>query len=187
MIGFPSAGGERKDGIVNYYIGKGLAKAFQATTFGELSGKKAKRLLKLVKIFKNAGFSPNMNNNMDAWQKTHVAVILPIGKALNRFDSNNYKLAKSYSTIKQMILATRECFKVLNKLNVKVTPLKLKVYYIPAFILAPIFMGIMNTRIAEFAYSKHNIVAKREMEALEEQFRVLMKQSGVMTSNFDTL
>ncbi len=187
MIGFPSAGGERKVGMVNYYIGRGTARIFQSTTFGELSGEKTKRLLKLVRIFKDAGFAPSICRNMDAWQKTHVAVILPIGKALNRFDSNNYKLARSSGTIKQMLLATRECFGVLKEMNLKVTPSKLNVYYLPLFILVPAFMLIMNTKIAETAYSKHNLVAKSEMEALEEQFRDLIKASGVKTPKFNSL
>src|SRR5215469_4775348 len=55
IIGFPSAGGERKDGIVSYFIGKGLIKIFQSTTFGELNGKKTKRLKGLYKIFKKSG------------------------------------------------------------------------------------------------------------------------------------
>jgi 2-dehydropantoate 2-reductase len=39
MLGFPSAGGERHDGKVSYFIGKGAMRAFQTTTFGEYSGK----------------------------------------------------------------------------------------------------------------------------------------------------
>lgn len=187
ILGFPSAGGERKDGVVNYFIGKGPAKLFQATTFGELSGKKSERLIKLIKIFKKSGFSPNINNNMDAWQKTHIAVVLPIANALYRFDSNNYKLAKSYSTIKKMVLATRECFNVLNSINIKVTPAKLNFYYLPLFVIVPMFMLIMNTKIAEFAMAKHTIIAKDEMEVLENQFRYLIKKSGVMTPILDSL
>lgn len=187
IIGFPSAGGERKDGVVYYFIGKGPAKLFQATTFGELNGKKTERLLELVKIFEMSGFSPDINNNMEAWQKTHVAVVVPIGKALYRFDSNNYRLSRSYSTLKKMVLATRECFQVLNSMNVKVTPAKLNFYYLPLFLIVPIYMLLMNTKIAEFAMAKHTIVAKDEMEVLEKQFRSLIKESGVKTPNLDCL
>lgn len=187
MIGFPSGGGERIDSIVNYFIGKGLVKIFQATTFGELSGEKTDRLLKLTKVFREAGFSPNISRNMDSWQKTHVGVVVPIGKALYRFDSNNYKLAKSYGTLRKMVLATRECFKALNAMNIKVTPAKLNFYYLPLCLIVPIYMLIMNTKIAEFAMSKHTIVAKDEMEELEKQFRNLIKDSDIATPNLDSL
>lgn len=186
LIGFPSAGGERKNGIVNYFIGKGLSKLFQATTFGELSGNKTGRLLNLVKIFKNSGFSPNINNNMEAWQKTHVAIILPIVKALYRFNSNNYDLSKSYETIKKMVLATRECFKALNSTNTKVTPYKLNFYYAPTFVIVPLFMILFNTKISEYAMAKHTIVAKDEMDTLEKQFRSIIKDSGIQTPCLDS-
>src|SRR5215469_8270912 len=100
MIGFPSAGGERANGVVNFFIGKGITKLFQATTFGELNGKKTNRLKKLYSIFKKSDFSPSINNKMDWWQKTHVSVILPVAKALYRYQSNNYELAKSHKTLK---------------------------------------------------------------------------------------
>ena len=187
LIGFPSAGGERKDSIVHYFIGTGPAKLFQATTFGELNGKRTERLLKLVQIFKRSGFSPCINNHMEAWQKTHIALILPICKALQKFDSNNYKLSKSYRTLKQMILATRECFKVLKSTQVKVTPFKLNFYYLPLFLLVPIYMIILNTKIAEFAMAKHTIAGKDELSELEKQFRTTIKESGIMTPHFDSL
>ncbi len=134
-----------------------------------------------------SGFSPEINNNMEAWQKTHVAVVVPIGKALYRFDSNNYRLSRSYSTLKKMVLATRECFQVLNSINVKVTPVKLNFYCLPLFLIVPIYMLLMNTKIAEFAMAKHTIVAKDEMEVLEKQFRSLIKESGIKTPNLDSL
>jgi 2-dehydropantoate 2-reductase len=65
IIGFPSAGGERVNGTVNYFIGKGITKLFQSTTFGELNGKNTERLKKLYSIFKKSGFSPSINNKMD--------------------------------------------------------------------------------------------------------------------------
>jgi len=187
LIGFPSAGGERKNGIVSYFIGTGIMKVFQSTTFGELNGKKTERLLNLIKIFKKAKFSPEICSNMDAWQKTHIAVVMPIGKALYKFDSNNYQLARSYKTIKKMIMANRECYKVLKSMNVKITPGKLNFFYMPVFILAPVFMIIMNTKFAEFAMAKHTIAAKEEMKELESLFREFINTSGIKTPSLDWL
>jgi 2-dehydropantoate 2-reductase len=173
IIGFPSAGGERKDGIVNYFIGKGPIKIFQATTFGELNGVKTQRLKDLHKAFKESGFSPNIHKEMEWWQKTHLAIVLPVAKALYRFQSNNYELAKSHKTLRNMIFATRELVEVLKTNNVQITPKKLKFYYMPANLLALIWQIIMNTKIAEYAMAKHTIAAKEEMEILEKQFMTL--------------
>jgi len=173
IIGFPSAGGERKNGIINYFIGTGINKIFQSTTFGELNGKKTKRLKELYKIFRKSGFSPSINNKMDWWQKTHVAVILPISKALYRYNSNNYELAKSFETLKYMVLGTRELFNVLKNIEVKITPRKLYFYYLPYNIITKIWQMIMKTKIAEYAMAKHTIVGKEEIKILEEEFMSL--------------
>jgi 2-dehydropantoate 2-reductase len=170
LIGFPSAGGERTNGTVNYFIGKGILKIFQSTTFGELDGKKTERLMKLYQMFKKSGFSPSINKNMDWWQKTHLAVILPGAKALYRYQSNNYELAKSYKTLKNMVYATRELFSILKSNNIEITPKKLLFYYLPANSITKIFQIVMNTKIAEYAMAKHTIVGKDEINILEKQF-----------------
>lgn len=179
MIGFPAAGGERKDGIVEYFIGRGAAKLFQATTFGEINGKKTKRLSILLQLFRKAGFSPSHNKDMLNWQKTHVAVVVPIGKALYKFNSNNYELARAPKALEDMILQVREGFKSLKRSGGKVNPFKLNFFYMPCFILVPIFAIFMNTKIAEFAMAKHTVVAREEMEALEKIFiEMLNRKEG---------
>ena len=177
LIGFPSAGGDRINGIVNYFIGRGIIKLFQSTTFGELNGRKTERLKKLYTIFKKSGFSPSIYNKMDWWQKTHVAVILPGSKALYRYQSNNYELAKSYKTLKNMVYATRELFSILKSNGIEITPKKLLFYYLPANIIGRIWQLVMKTKIAEYGMSKHTIVARNEIETLEEQFMSLNKEN----------
>jgi 2-dehydropantoate 2-reductase len=130
--------------VVNYFIGTGITKIFQSTTFGEIDGKITKRLKTLYKIFKESGFSPSINRNMDWWQKTHSAVILPIAKALYRYNSDNYELGKSSRTLKYMILGTRELFNVLKNINVNITPKKLYFYYLPIIVLENIWKIIID-------------------------------------------
>ncbi|MGL4369800.1 MAG: ketopantoate reductase family protein, partial [Spirochaetota bacterium] len=89
--------------------------------------------------------------------------------------------------ISDMIRATRECFLVLKALHVKVTPAKLNFYYLPLCILVPVYMAVMNSRIAEYAMAKHTIAAKGEMAALQAEFEKLIKRSGVDTPAFARL
>lgn len=183
MLGFPSAGGERKNGIVTYFIGTGMARIMQTTTFGELSDQNSDRLKELVVIFRKAGFDPTKSNNMDAWQKTHVAFVIPIANALYQFQSNNYELARSRKVIRKMILATREGFKALYDNEIKVEPKKLRYYYLPLWLLTTIFQIFFKTKIAEYSMSKHTIVAKQEIEALENQFLNLYNTSSFKSWN----
>jgi len=118
LFGFPAAGGSNDDGIINYHISTGFIRLFQATTIGEPSGKTTKRLIRLNKILADSGFQPKISSNMEVWQKYHVAVILPISRALNCFDSDNYELSKSKIILKEMILSTRELFSALKNADI---------------------------------------------------------------------
>ena len=173
MIGFPSAGGERKDGVVYYFIGKGIVKLFQATTFGELNGQRTQRLRDLFDIFKKSGFAPNINDHMEWWQKTHVAVIIPLAKAFYSHQSNIIELSKSYKALKNMVLGTRELFSILNNTGVTITPFKLHFYYLPSFLIAKFWQIAMRTKIVEYAMVKHAIAGRAELEELERQFMSL--------------
>lgn len=177
MIGFPSAGGERKEGVVTYFIGRGIARIMQSTTFGEVDGSESERLNKLIKIFRRAKFGPAKSNDMDSWQKTHIAFVIPIANALYKFQSDNYKLAKSKKTIKQMIFATREGFRALRDNGINVTPKKLNFYYLPVWLITALYQIIFRTKIAEYSMAKHTVVAREEIETLEQQFLELYKES----------
>jgi len=187
MCGFPSAGGDRDNGVINYHITEGFAKNFQATTIGELSGKKTERLSRLVRIFSISGFSPRISSHIEDWQKYHVAVILPISRALNVFDSNNYTLSTSDETLKEMILATRELFNVLRRNKNKITPMILYYYYLPTFILVASYKRIMNSRLAEYAFSKHNKIGKSEISDLEEHFQLIINTTKSKTPYYKIL
>jgi len=178
LIGFPSAGGERKDGIVSYFIGTGCAKIMQTTTFGEIDGSISIRLKELVIIFKKARFDPTISTNMDAWQKTHIAFVIPISNALYRFNSENKKLAYSRKTINEMILATREGFAALKENGIDIEPRKLHFYYLPKWLLCTFYQILFLTKISEYSMAKHTAVAKQEIKDLEDQFLTLYKNSN---------
>lgn len=55
MIGFPAAGGELRDGTVNYFVFRGPARLLQATTFGEASSRQTRRVAELIRMFRHAG------------------------------------------------------------------------------------------------------------------------------------
>lgn len=187
MLGFPSAGGERRNGVVTYFIGKGLSRLFQTTTFAEYQGQKTKRLKILVTAFRNANIPSVPCTHMDAWQKTHVSIVTSIGNALYKHSSDNYKLAGSKEDLVLMAGGIKEGLHVLKRLGYRVTPSKLLYFKLPARILAVVFHFIMNTRMAETAMAKHTIAARDEMRALQSDFNKLILQSGLRTPCIDKL
>jgi 2-dehydropantoate 2-reductase len=179
MIGFPSAGGERRDGVVEYFVGRGLARIFQTTTFGEVDGTEPPRLRRLVALFRKAGFSPTSSPHIGDWQRTHVAVVLAIAWALYRHDCDATALARSPSDLRDMILAIREGFRCLRALGHRVTPAKLHFFWLPVPVLVLVFRIVMRTRLVDVAMARHTKNARSEMEHLRDEFLGLVEASGV--------
>lgn len=187
MIGFPATGGERKEGKVHYFIVKGIQRTFQTTTFGEYSGEKTRRIEKLIKIFNQAKIPSVFCKDIDAWQKTHVALVTNIANALYGFDCDNFRLGRSYKDIKQMIKGIQEGRQVLRKNGVNPTPQKLLWLDLPASIVAISFSIFMRTALAENTMAKHCAVAKSEMILLQQEFDELIVKSNIDTPAIDDL
>jgi len=187
MVGFPSAGGMRKDGIVEYFIGKGIIRMFQTTTFGEINGSSTKRLNDLVSIFSSSGIPAVESSDMDSWQKTHIAIVTSIANALYKYQSDNYKLSNSYRDIYTMIKSIKEGLNVIQKLGYRITPFKLNYFRLPAWMITLVMKPIMGTKLAEVAMAKHTIVAKPEMKQLQKEFDFLINMSMLETPNIHSL
>lgn len=187
MIGFPSAGGEYKDGKIYYFIGKGIQRAFQTTTFGEYSRKKTARVNALIDLFNQAGIPSVYCSDMDAWQKTHVALVTSIANALYGFDCDNVKLGHSYSDVKDMITGIKEGRRVLRHNGISPTPQKLWWCELPTPLLAAFFTLLMRTKLAETTMAKHSAVARPEMVLLQQEFDTLIQKSGMATPAIDKL
>ncbi len=187
LVGFPSAGGERKDGIVDYFIGKGLIRMFQTTTFGEYSGEKTQRVCALIKVFNHAGIPTVFCANMDAWQKTHIAIVTNIGNALYQHNCSNLALSKSYNDVVNMVRGIKEGFAVLRALGYPITPRKLWYLNLPIGMIAFVLRIIMGTQLAEITMVKHCAAAKAEMSYLQSELDALIQISGVSTPTIDKL
>jgi 2-dehydropantoate 2-reductase len=187
MLGFPSAGGELRLGKVYYFVGKGIQRAFQTTTFGEYNGEKSKRIETLIDLFNQAKIPSVFCSDMDAWQKTHVALVTNIANALYGVDCDNLTLGHSYHRVKQMVNGIQEGRQVLRKISVKPTPFKLFWLDFPASVLAVFFAIFMRTSLAETTMAKHCIAAKPEMVFLQHEFEELILQSGINTPTIDAL
>lgn len=184
LIGFPSAGGERINGMVRYFVGRGLMRAFQTTTFGEVNGKKSQRVWELIRMFRRAGIPSVYCSDMDAWQKSHVAMVTCIA---NSHGCDNRRLAASRRGVRSMVLGIKEGFAVLEKLDIRVTPRKLAIWRLPTGILTAAFKVIMGTQLAEITMAKHCIAARMEMVDLQEEFDQLIRKSGLETPYIDLL
>ncbi|MDW7671773.1 MAG: 2-dehydropantoate 2-reductase N-terminal domain-containing protein [Bacillota bacterium] len=187
LLGFPSAGGERVGHKVVHFIGRGFLRVFQTTTFGEYSGQKTDRVNTLIRMFHHARIPSVFCNDMDAWQKTHVAMMTCIANALYGYHCDNNKLSRSYSDIKLMLQGIHEGFRVLNSLGIKTKPFKLWYMKLPVWLIAGPFKVFMGTKLAEVTFARHCVAAKPEMICLQAEFDELIARSTVATPAIDAL
>lgn len=187
MLGFPAAGGERRDGVVSYFVFHGAKRLFQTTTFGEAAGERTHRVTEVIRMFRRAGIPSVFCPNMDAWQKTHVALVTAIANALYGQGCDNRRLAASRDSLRELALAVREGFAVLKSLGIRPTPGRLAVFYLPAGMLSCALKLLMGTQFAEFTMVKHSLVARDEMLSLQAEFDRLIEASGISTPSIDRL
>lgn len=176
MLGFPALAGELTQDKVRYFVSSGVQRLFQSTTFAELNGStNSKRLKALIRLFKRAGFAPVITKDMDAWQKTHIAVIVGISNAINNFNGNNYALANSKESLQKLVLETRKMIRLLQKNKIAIVPSRLKFYYLPMPILTSIFKSSLGSKIGEYGMAKYAVNGKEEIRQLELAFYQQMK------------
>lgn len=120
LLGFPGTGGTKEGHVIRYNI---ISKHVQKTTVGELDGLVTTRLRQICKEFKRAGFHSEISSNIDAWLKTHVALVSPIANAIYMAGGDNYELARNREAILLNIRGIREGFSVLAALGIPVTHL----------------------------------------------------------------
>ncbi|MCR4427088.1 MAG: ketopantoate reductase family protein [Firmicutes bacterium] len=185
LLGFPGAGGGREGHVIRYHVVSGTT---QPTTFGELDGRITPRLRRIAGAFKDAGFPVAISTNMDAWLKTHVALVSPIANAIYMAGGNNYRLAHMPEGLALTIRAIREGFRVLRALGIPITPSKLRIVeWIPEPILVAILRRTLNTQRADVVMARHANVARDEMRQLADEFAALARSTHLPTPAMDRL
>jgi 2-dehydropantoate 2-reductase len=82
LQGFPAAAGTM-DGDVVRYRASNLITRLVSMPVGEPDGRTTPRLERIVQTFRSAGIKAKPEPQIDAWLKTHAAVVVPLGQAVN--------------------------------------------------------------------------------------------------------
>jgi 2-dehydropantoate 2-reductase len=185
LLGFPGAGGEKEGDLVRYRIVPGLV---QQTTIGELHGRPSVRLQAIAQALRSAGFPTATCANMDAWLKTHVALVSPIANAIYLAGGSNYRLAHTRDGLVLMLRGVREGFQVVQALGLPITPARLRpLQWLPEPLLVWLLQIGFDTRPAELVLARHANAARDEMLALADEFKSLAQQTTVPTPAMDAL
>ncbi|MBE9103381.1 ketopantoate reductase family protein [Vacuolonema iberomarrocanum] len=184
LLGFPGAGGTLEGHIVRYLVSSRI----QPTILGEPNGQVTPRLREIARTFKRAGFPVAISRNIDAWQKTHVALVTPIANALYMAGGDRYRLVQMPEALHLMVRAMREGFQVLQALDIPITPAKLRLWeWLPEPMLVALLKGWANTQHFEIIAARHAKAARDEMQKLTTEFQALARQTSVATPAIDEL
>lgn len=188
LLGFPGAGGWRQGHTVRFFAGPPWLQRIQSTTFGELDGGVSPRLEQVMEVFQGAGFPVAVNSNMDAWLKTHAAVMVPLAAAVHATGGDARRLSRTPDALVLTVRAVQENLAVLHALGVPVTPAGLRALgWLPERALVVLFRRLLRTKTAAMGLQPHATAAADETGQLAEDLRQLAQTAGVPTPAADRL
>lgn len=175
LLGFAGAAGRREDEKI-YAIGTQKP----SLVIGEPSGRITERLERLRVIFEGAGFGVYFEEKIDAWLKTHIALVSPLAMGVYAGGGDNYRVARTPKILKLMVAAVKENRDVLNALEIPLVPKKLKrMFLIPGFLLRIILKKLYDSERGYLSLAAHANAARDEMKKITDEFKNLSTLSGV--------
>ena len=168
---FAGAGGKIEDDILHF---KFTPRILQPTTFGEIDGTITDRIRGLAEIFKSCKIPYSISKNMDAWQKSHIALVVPLANAIYFDGGDNFTTAKNNEAIKLMGAELKKSFNAIKAIGIHITPSKLSIFRVfPLWFVKLGLKFFCNTKLAG-AISSHVPYIKEEMLLLEKDFNTLV-------------
>jgi 2-dehydropantoate 2-reductase len=189
MIGFPMAAGYRRRHVVHYLVGAQAGKEAMIP-IGEVDGSITPRIREVSQTLASMpGFCADIRSDMDAWLKTHVALLMPsLGPALYAAGRDNHRLARTRDLVVLAIRAIREGFRVLKARGIPITPNSVKKFaWIPEPILVWGFQRRLVDPLMRVAMVEHAESAHDEVIHLADEFLVLARQTAISTPAIDRL
>jgi 2-dehydropantoate 2-reductase len=189
LTGFPMAAGYRRGHIV-YYLAGGRKGQKAKIPFGEVDGSTTPRALKVAEVFASMpGFEADIRSDMDAWLKTHVALLMPsLAPALRAAGSDNLRMARTRDLVVLTVRAVREGFRVLRELGIPITPANLRKFeLIPEPLIVWILQRWLVNPLVRVALLEHGKAAQDEVEHLAGEFLALARQTSVPTPAIESL
>lgn len=174
-----------QDGVVRYELLPGW---LEPTTIGELDGHSASRLKSIGSVLKHAGFPVALCRNMDAWQKTHIALVSPLANAIYMAGGTGALLAQNRDASRLLVQAVREGFAVLAAMKIPITPARLRlVGWMPESLLISALCKWATSQQFETVTVRHANAATSEMRTLAGEFRDMTILTGIPTPAIDQL
>lgn len=133
-------------------------------------------------LLENTKLKVNHSDNIDAWLKYHLALILPAVYMIHYASGDMKKLAREQKVIQQCIDAIKEGFAALQSLGYPPEPPGLKKFFEkPVWLLRFMFKLMIRSRKFELAARDHAMAAVGEMNMLSDEFTQIIKSTDALT------
>ncbi len=185
LLGFPGGGGMHEGKVIHFMMSD---RTRQPTTIGELEGQLSERLLRIAAVLESAGLPVALCANMDAWLKTHAALISPMANAIYAAGCDRLRLAHTRDAAVLLVRAVREGMGVLQAMGIPITPPRLRVLlWLPEPLLVWYLQRSVTSELFELGAVRHAAAARDEMEHIAGEFRFLGRVVGASTPSIDYL
>jgi ketopantoate reductase len=189
MMGFPMAAGFRRGHVIHYLAGGGPGKPARIP-IGEADGGIRSRTRVVAAVLGTMeGVEAEIRTDMDAWLKTHVALLMPsLAPAMRAAGRDNVRMAHTRDAIVLAIRAIREGFRVLRKLGYPIVPSSTWMFrWLPEPILVWGFRKQLPDPRMRTAMLEHADAAQDEIRHLAGEFDALIRRAGAPTPVIDGL
>jgi 2-dehydropantoate 2-reductase len=189
MMGFPMAAGYRRGHVVYYLVGAKPGKN-ALIPIGEVDGRITPRLQQVGRVLASmTGFDVDLRTDMDAWLKTHVALLMPsLAPAMRAAGRDNVRMAHTRDAIVLAIRAIREGYRVLRALGYPIVPESTRIFErLPEPILVWGFQKRLVDPRIRVAMLEHSEAAQDEIKHLADEFIALKRRTSVTTPAIDRL
>jgi 2-dehydropantoate 2-reductase len=189
MVGFPMAAGFRRGHVVHYLFGGRPGKPVKIP-IGEADGSIRPRTREVAAVFDGMeGFAADIRTDLDAWLKTHVALLMPsLAPAMRAAGRDNVRMAHTRDAVVLAVRAIREGFAVVRKLGYPVVPSSIRqMELIPEPILVWYLQKMLPDPKMRTAMLEHADAAQDEIRHLAGEFDALIDRARIPTPVIDGL
>jgi 2-dehydropantoate 2-reductase len=159
----------------------------RVSVIGELDGSISPRLIELAAMMENAGFPTEISKHIEAWLKSHAALILPLAGAYFLAGSDLVNLAETPDVHVMLVRGIREALRVLRAYRIPIDPPLFNLFlYLPEPFLVGLANRLLHNPNLKFALL-HAGGLRPEFRQLGREFAALSCSAGILTPHLDHL
>jgi 2-dehydropantoate 2-reductase len=186
LLGFPGVAGHLDRHVVRY-VASSRGRVWPAV-IGEPDGSLSERLDAVSALLGSAGIPVELSVQIDAWLKSHAALVLPLAMGLYMSGGELRRMVRTPDALVLAARGIREGLGALADLGIPIVPARLRLL---CWIPEPLMISRMRKRLgaerAEIGLQAHALAARDEIAQLASEFTQLVRGAGRPTPAWDRL